>query len=142
VKSIRKFVYAATLILSALNLAPTLASAQDASGTFILTHDVRWQNATVPAGKYEFTLETKGPSEVLTLSNVSFGGAGFVLLVSDAEKVAKLAESRLVLISRNGKSFVSAMELVEVGMTLHFAMPAESPAVAPTAMVQSASAAH
>ena len=53
-KSIRKFVYAAVLILSALNFSPSLASAQDAAGTFTLTHEVRWQNAMVPAGKYRF----------------------------------------------------------------------------------------
>jgi hypothetical protein len=47
-KSIRRFVYAAALMLSALNFTPTLASAQDATGTFTLTHEVRWQNAIGP----------------------------------------------------------------------------------------------
>jgi hypothetical protein len=37
--SIRRFVYAAALVLSALNFTPSLASAQDAAGTFTLTHE-------------------------------------------------------------------------------------------------------
>ncbi|HZW95416.1 MAG TPA: hypothetical protein VFF64_20870 [Candidatus Eremiobacteraceae bacterium] len=62
-KSIRRFVYAALLVLSALNFAPSLASAQDAAGTFTLTHEVHWQSAIVPAGKYRFSTETRGPWE-------------------------------------------------------------------------------
>ena len=69
-KSIRRFAYAAVLVLSALNFAPSLASAQDAAGTFTLTHEVRWQNAVVPAGKYRFTIGANGPSEMLTLRKV------------------------------------------------------------------------
>jgi len=62
-KSIRRFVYAALLVLSALNFAPSLASAQDAAGTFTLTHEVHWQSTIVPAGKYRFSTETRGPWE-------------------------------------------------------------------------------
>ena len=47
-KSIRRFVYAAVLVLSVLNFAPSVASAQDAVGTFTLTHEVRWQNWRFP----------------------------------------------------------------------------------------------
>src|SRR5258708_31980058 len=50
-KTIRRFAYAAVLTLSALNFTPSLAFAQDAAGTFTLTHEVHWQNAVVPAGK-------------------------------------------------------------------------------------------
>ena len=56
-KSIRKFAYATALMLSSLNFAPSLASAQDAAGTFTLTHEVYWQNAIVPSGEYRFTME-------------------------------------------------------------------------------------
>src|ERR1022692_4564241 len=55
-KSIRKFVYAAVLVFSALNFAPSLASAQDEGGTFRLPHEVSWQNVMVPAGDYRFSL--------------------------------------------------------------------------------------
>jgi hypothetical protein len=65
------------LTLSALNFAPSLASAQDAAGTFTLTHEVHWQNAVVPAGNYRFTMGASGPSELLTLTKITGSGAGF-----------------------------------------------------------------
>ena len=94
--SIRRFVYAAVLVLSALNFAPSLASAQDAAGTFTLTHEVRWQNAIVPAGKYRFTIGASGPSDMLTLRKVDGSGAGFMLLVTDTESSQPSDDSRLI----------------------------------------------
>lgn len=41
-KSIRKLAYAAVLTVSALNFAPSLASAQDEGGRFTLAHNVHW----------------------------------------------------------------------------------------------------
>ena len=98
--SIRRVVYAAVLVLSALNFTPSLASAQDAAGTFTLTHEVRWQNAVVPAGKYRFTVAASGPAEMLTLRKVDGSAAGFMLLVTDSEDSQPSDDSRLVVVSR------------------------------------------
>ena len=136
-KSIRNFAYASLLTLSALNFVPSLASAQNASGKFKLPHDVRWQNAAIPAGDYKFTVETKGATELLTLSKISGASAGYMLLVTDTNTSNHLADSRLVLVSRAGKSFVRDMELPELGMTMHFAVPTESEAVAKTELASS-----
>ena len=124
--TIRRFVYAAALTVSALNFAPTLASAQDARGTFKLTHDVHWQNSLVPAGEYAFTVESKGPSELLLLRKISGTGAGFMMLVNDASPAKPSEISKLVLVSRPNGSFVSAMELPDLGVTLHFTVPPEA----------------
>jgi hypothetical protein len=141
-KSIRRFAYAAVLLLSALTFAPSLASAQEAAGTFTLTHEVRWQNAIVPAGKYRFTMGANGPSELLTLSKISGSGAGFMLLVTDTEASKPSDLSRLVVVSRPGGSFVSTMQLPEFGVTLHFAVPSETREVAQSAATSTASAAR
>jgi hypothetical protein len=145
-KSIRNFAYAAVLTLSALNFAPSLASAQDAAGTFRLTHDVHWQNAVVPAGEYRFTLGADGPAEMLTLRKTSGSAAGFMLLVSDVGVSQPSDLSQLVVVSRAHGSFVSRMQLPEFGLTLHFAVPAETREVARTAAtpntIQTASAAR
>ena len=137
-KSICKFAYAVALTLSALNFAPSLASAQDAAGTFTLTHEVHWQNAIVPGGKYRFTVGSSGSSEMLTLRNVSGGGASFMMLVVDAETSQPSDISQLVVVSRTNGSFVSTMQLPEFGMTLHFAVPAETRDVAQRAATSSA----
>src|SRR5580693_5682180 len=117
--SIRRFVCAAALVLSALNFTPSLASAQDAAGTFTLTHEVRWQKAVVPAGKYRFTVAVSGPAEMLTLRKVDGRAVGFMLLVADTENSQRSDESRLVVVSRPSGSFVSTMQLPESGLTLH-----------------------
>ena len=139
-KSIRRFVYAAVLVLSALNFAPSVASAQDAVGTFTLTHEVRWQNAIVPAGKYRFTMGANGPSELLTLTKITGSGAGFLLMVTDTEASKPSDLSRLVVVPRPSGSFVSTMQLPDFGMTLHFAVPAETREVAQAAVSTTASA--
>lgn len=125
-KSICKYVYAAALAVSALNLAPSRASAQEAAGTFTLNQEVHWQNAVVPAGKYRFTIAASGPLELLTLRKTGGDVAGFMLLVEDLEAAAPKDASQLVLVSRSNGDFVSAMKLPEFGMTLHFAVPAET----------------
>jgi hypothetical protein len=137
--TIRKFAYATVLTLSALNFAPGLASAQDAAGTFTLSHEVHWQNAVVPAGTYRFTIASDGPANLLTLRS---SRAGFVMLVTDTEDSKRSDLSRVVLVSRPQGSFVSAMQLPQFGMTLHFVVPEETREVAQAVATSAASAAR
>lgn len=123
-KSIRKFVYAALLLLSALSFAPSLASAQDAAGAFTLTHEVHWQNTIVPAGRYRFSIGSRGPFEMLTLRNVSSTGASLMLIVLDTEVSRPSDLSQIIVVSRSGGSYVSTMRLPQSGLTLHFTVPA------------------
>jgi hypothetical protein len=128
--SIRKFVYAATLTLSALTIAPSLASAQEAHGRFVLTHEVHWQSSLVPAGEYEFSFKANGPSDLLLVRKLSGSGPGFMMLVNDTTEASPSGADHMVLVARDGKSFVSTMDLPEAGVTLHFAVPSETSQVA------------
>lgn len=139
-KSLRKFAYAAVFTLSALNFAPSLASAQDEGGTFTLPHAVRWQNAVVPAGDYKFTLQPTGPSEMLSLHKISGTPASFMLLVNDTDVVNGSETASLVIESRSGKSYVSSMNLPQFEVTLHFVAPRNSEKE--LAQVRTASAAN
>jgi len=141
-KSIRKFVYAALLMLSALNFTPSLASAQDAAGTFTLTHEVHWQSAIVRAGKYRFSTETRGPWEMLRLRNLSGSGASFMLLVRNTETSQPSDLSQIVLITRSSGSYVSAMQLPESGLTLHFTVPTGTSEMAQSIAASTESAAR
>jgi hypothetical protein len=125
-KSIRKFAYAAVLTLSALNFAPSLASAQDKGGRFKLPHEVHWQNVVVPAGDYRFSLQPMGPSEMLTLTRTTGKPASFMLFANDIEAATGSETARLVIKSKFGTSYVSAMDLPQFEVTLHFAAPANS----------------
>jgi hypothetical protein len=123
-KAIRTYVYAAILAASALNFTPTSASAQEAAhGKFTLTHEVHWGSARVPAGDYEFSFDPDGGSRVLSLSKLNGTRAGYMLLVPDTDNTKPSNHNLLVLEATAGGSYVSAMQLPEFGMTLHFAVP-------------------
>jgi hypothetical protein len=139
---IRKFAYAAVLTLSALNFAPSLASAQDAGGSFTLSHEVRWLKAVVPAGNYQFTIEPRGPAELLTLRKLGANGASLLILVTDVEESQASDLSRLVMVSRSGGSFVKQMQLPQFGLTLQFAVPEEAREVAQAVATSAAPAAR
>jgi hypothetical protein len=128
--SIRRFVYAAALTLTAFSFAPSLASAQEARGRFVLTHEVHWQSALLPAGEYEFSSQPAGPSEILLVRKLTGSGPGFLMLVTDVTETKPSRAEHLLLVAREGKSFVSALDLPEAGVTLHFAVPSETRQVA------------
>ncbi len=121
-RSIRKFAYAAALGLSLLAIQPTLAAAEEARGSFTLSHEVRCQNVVLRPGEYTFTVDTKGSFEFVTLRG-SNGGTSAMLMVDTVETPKPDEASRLVLVSRDGRSFVSAMELPNYDMSLRFAVP-------------------
>jgi hypothetical protein len=125
-KSIRQFAYAAVLTLSVLNFAPSLASAQDEGGSFTLAHNVQWQNVVVPAGDYRFTLQPKGPLEMLTLTKITGRPASFMLIAKVSEAAPNSKTGRLVILSTFGDPYVSAMDLPQFEVTLQFAAPANS----------------
>ena len=137
---IRKFTYAALLTLSALNFTPSPAFAQEEGGRFTLDHEVHWQKAIVPAGKYRFVLESSGPAKLLSVREIGGDGVSFVLLVSDVEESHLTDLSRLVLVSRPEGSFVKQMLLPEFGVTLHFSVPSETREVAQASATTAASA--
>jgi hypothetical protein len=126
-KTIRNYVYAAILAVSALNFSPALASAQaPAHGKFTLTHEVHWGNIKLAAGDYEFSFDPDSGSRMLALSKVSGTVAGYLVLVPDTEDAKPSDLSRLVLETTPDGSYVSAMQLPEFGITLHFSVPAHT----------------
>jgi hypothetical protein len=125
--SIRKFVYAGLLAFTAMNFVPAIASAQEmAHGKFTLKHEVRWENAVVPAGDYRFSVESAGASGLLTLSKVSGASGGFMFLVHDTDEAKPSDMNRLILESTVDGSYVKAMQLPEFGVTLNFTAPTRS----------------
>jgi hypothetical protein len=122
--TIRKFVYAALLAVTAMSITPSPAVAEEpARGKFTLAHDVHWGNAMVPAGDYEFSYDPFQSSPVLTLTKLSGARAGFLLLVTNSEESKPSDSNRLLLETIADGSYVSAMQLAECGMVLHFNVP-------------------
>jgi hypothetical protein len=141
-KSIRNYVYATILAASAFNFAPSLASAQEpARGKFTLTHEVQWGNAKLPAGEYQFSFDRTNVSRTLILNKISGAPAGFMVLVPDMDDAKPTDTSRLLLTATPEGTYVSAMQLPEFGITLHFTVPTHAAAkpTARTATIASAS---
>ncbi len=123
-KSLRNLGYAALLAATILNYAPTLASAEEPSrGHFKLTHEVRWENAVIPAGEYAFSYDPDSLAPVLTITKVDGPRASFMLMVPAKDESSKKESNVLVLESTAAGSYVSALKLAESGVTLHFWVP-------------------
>ena len=122
--ALRRIGYAALLVASIFHYAPSLASAEEtARGRFVLMHEVRWGNASVPAGEYEFNYDPNGITPVLTIKKVSGSQEAFMLLVPAREIRADTGSSQIVLESTSAGRYVTAMKLPECGMVLHFNVP-------------------
>ena len=88
---------------------------------------MRLGNAKVPAGDYQFSFDPSGISSVLALSKISGAPAWIHDAGSgDGRDDRRRAMSRLVLETTSDGSYVSAMQLPEFGMTLHFNVPAHA----------------
>jgi hypothetical protein len=125
--TIRKFVCAALLAVTALNIAPNLAAAeQPAHGKFTLKHDVLWGSAKVPAGDYEFSYDPLALSPVLTITRVSGARASYMVLIP-ASGVSKASDANQLLLETSADgSYVSAMCLPQSGVTLYFTVPSRT----------------
>jgi hypothetical protein len=126
-KTIRYYAYAAMLAASALNFAPTLASAQEAAkGKFTLSHEAHLGSATLAAGEYAFSFDPDSGSRMLNLSKLTGARTGYMVLVTDTEDSKPSDQSRLILEATTDGSYVSAMQLPEFGMTLRFTVPSHT----------------
>ena len=124
-RSFRQFAYAAVLGSSMFAVQPTLAAAEDARGSFTLSHEVHWQKVVLRPGNYIFTVKSFRRSDFLMIRRTDGTGSEAMLMAYDVETPKLNEGSRLVLVSRGGQSFVSALDLPNYDITLRFAVPAE-----------------
>jgi hypothetical protein len=123
-KSIRSSSLFPMLILAAGLIAAvaTPASAQAAHGSFTLAHEARWGGMVLAPGSYSFSLQSPGRPATLTLRNIK-GDMAFVI-PSDVSTKEPADTSRLVLSrGQDGKSYVSALYLEDLGLVLHYRLP-------------------
>ena len=123
-KTLLNIGYAALLAATVFNYAPNLASAEEPSrGQFKLAHDIRWENAVIPAGAYSFSYDPDSISPVLTITKMDGRRASFMLMVPAKDESAPNDSNALVLENTPAGSYVSALKLAESGVTLHFWVP-------------------
>jgi hypothetical protein len=110
-----------TFGLIAICASASSASAQNAfQGKFTLPNDVRWANATLPAGDYTFSL-----SSTTTPGRVFLQGpnGGAFILTSVIDERNEGDSSKLTIEHRGGISFVRSMYLADLGVELTYHAP-------------------
>jgi hypothetical protein len=120
-KSLRNRIF----VIAAVTLAAVCASAVPASaqaafqGSFTLSHEVRWQSATLPAGDYTFQMESlSNPVRIIVKGP---NGYQFVsAVVADQKAIGK---SMLIVETRGNRSTVSELRLAPIGRSLRYAVP-------------------
>jgi hypothetical protein len=119
----RLLAIAALGLFSVAAYAPPAAAQQAAVGHFTLPREVRWQNATLPAGDYTFALPSVTTRSAMTLRgpNGMLFELGTVISHNESE-----APSALILEMRNEVLYVSELDLNAVGVQIRYNVPKES----------------
>jgi hypothetical protein len=109
------------IALIAVCASATSASAQGAfKGTFTLPDDVKWANATLPAGDYSFMLQSAAVPYRIVLQGPT-GGAFILTAASDKRDDGD--SSRLTVERRGATRFVSDIYLADLGLHLYYQAP-------------------
>jgi hypothetical protein len=121
-KSLRnRILTLAAVGLMAIGFGASASQAQAIyKGSFTLNHDVRWQNATMPAGDYTFTVQSSTRSKPVLVTGPN--GTVFQMpLVTAETKIAD--QSKLILEWRGDNLCVREMELGEIGLNIRYTVP-------------------
>ena len=124
-KSIRSSMLFKVVILAigALAASASPAQAQSATGKFTLTHEARWGNVLLSPGVYSFALQS--PSLPAAIMVGKTGEARIAIVLPAAVSTEKLSPGSTMLLTRtaSGESFVSALYLGDLGLSLHYSAP-------------------
>ena len=116
-----RIIAVATFGLTAICASASPASAQNAfQGKFTLSNDVRWANATLPAGDYTFSVSSTTMSGWVVLQGPN--GAAFILN-SVTDKRNEGDSSKLTIEHHGRVSFVRSMYLADLGVELTYCAP-------------------
>ncbi len=89
-------------------------------GSFTLAQDVRWQNATMPAGDYTFTVQSTTRSKPILVT----GPAGTIFQLPALTEQTTIGEqSKLILEWRGDNLCVREMDLAQVGLNIRYHVP-------------------
>jgi hypothetical protein len=120
-KQITHVVAIAVLALVTFLAIPNRVQAAPAfKGQFTLTSDVVWNGTELPAGNYEFTLDsTAMPAKILLHGP---NGSMFVLTSAVSGK-AQGESSNMTVERRNGTRYISSLYLADLGIDLRYRAP-------------------
>lgn len=124
-KSIRSSMLLKVLVLAigTLGAGVSSAHAQSADGKFTLTHDARWGSVLLTPGVYTFSLQSPSLPAPITVGKA--GSTQIAVVLPEVVSVEKVKEGSGLVLTGNdaGDSFVSALYLGDLGVSLHYGVP-------------------
>lgn len=120
-KHITHFVAIAVLGLVTFFAIPNRVQAAPVfKGQFTLTNDVVWNGKELPAGNYDFTLNSTAlPARILL-----HGPNGYMLVLTSAMSGKDRGETNTLTVERiNGTRYISDLYLADLGMDLRYRAP-------------------
>jgi hypothetical protein len=113
----RLFTMAAFGFLATCASAIPAAAQNKVLGSFTLSHEIRWQNANLPAGDYTFSMDSHSRMSPMIVTGPN--GSVFELASVISESKAG-GHSALILERRGGTFVVSEMDLTEAGLQIRY----------------------
>lgn len=113
--------FAKKLSFALLTLMATCftASAQDAAAKFTLTHEVRLQNSTLPAGTYMISVYSSGATQAVVRSDDGKGPA--IIAVPTIADYSSSCKDSSVNLVRSGEAWaVDSVCFTDSGLALYF----------------------
>ena len=115
-----RFFRLAILALLATAVSAGLLSAEDYVGKFTLPFQAKWGRATLPAGDYEFQLNTARSPYTVTVR----GQDKAAMIMSEGTSTKDASDrSELVVVRRGRTGTIRALHLNEVGQTFFYVPP-------------------
>jgi len=116
----RIFAIAVIGLVTFLAIPNRVHAAPAFKGHFTLTDDVVWNGRELPAGNYDFTMNsTAMPAKILV-----HGPNGYMWVLTSASSGKDQGEiSSLTVEHRNGARYISSLYLADLGIDLHYREP-------------------
>jgi len=128
-KLVRKIAFALFITLSSMAFSTGLAQAQSLAGKFTLPTEVHWKSTVLPAGNYEFSVQTNGAATMLVVRSADTRHSVMLLPGSVSETAMNNSDS-LQLTRQGGEMFVTSFEMGSLGVVFHYPVPAGAAEVA------------
>jgi hypothetical protein len=111
------------LAIGTLVAGVSSAHAQSANGKFTLTHDAHWGSVVLTPGVYTFSLQSSSLPAPIMVGKA--GSAQIAVVLPEVVSMEKLKDGSHLVLTRNdaGESFVSALYLGDLGVSLHYRLP-------------------
>jgi hypothetical protein len=116
----RLFAVAVIGILSTCVSAIPAAAQNQIKGSFTLSHEIRWQNANLPAGDYTFTMSSRTKMSPMVVTGPNGSVFQMASVISDSKAGGR---SALILERQGGTYVVREMDLAEVGLQIRYHVP-------------------